>query len=232
MAGEAHKVNLQEEYSYIKFLVSSARQWLSGSQTEIAPVALNEHCPYCCYEKPCRAIAENKNDITLLDRVTPKVARQYHKKGIFTVEQLSYLFKPRKNRKAARKQTALHKPELQALAIRNSKIYVHEAPHISRQSTELFLDIEGIPDQDTYYLIGLLVSTAESEMCFSFWADSTEGKERIWLQLIDIIKANPQDAPVAIAQTRQEVLRLIRPIGVQIECSKTIFTTKKIAAAS
>ena len=195
MSGETHKVNLQENYASIKTLVSSARKWLSGSQTEIAPVALNEHCPYCYYEKSCRAIAESKNDITLLDRVTPKVARQYHKKGIFTVEQLSYLFRPRKKRRPEKKKITLHKPELQALAIKNGKIYVHETPNISRQSTELFLDIEGIPDQDSYYLIGLLVAKADSETFFSFWADRMEDEERIWLQLIDIIKAYP-DAPI------------------------------------
>ena len=48
-------------------------------------------------------------------------------------------------------------PELQALALCTGKTYLHQLPQLSRQPIEVFLDIEGIPDRDFYYLIGLLV---------------------------------------------------------------------------
>jgi hypothetical protein len=52
--------------------------------------------------------------------------RQYEKKGIFTVKQLSYLFKPRKPKKGSRKPPPVtHKFDLQALAIRERKIFLH-----------------------------------------------------------------------------------------------------------
>src|SRR4030095_11681806 len=39
-----------------------------------------------------------------------------------------------------------HKVELQALAIREKKIYLQELPAMSRQPVELFVDMEGVPD--------------------------------------------------------------------------------------
>ena len=47
----------------------------------------------------CLAQAEQEDNLSLLDGVTARVMRQYEKKGIFTVKQLSYLFKPRKRKK-------------------------------------------------------------------------------------------------------------------------------------
>jgi len=80
--------------------------------------------------------------------VTARVARKYENKGIFTVKQLSYLFKPRKRKKDNRKPSQVrHQFELQALAIRENKIYLQETPALDREAIELFLDIEGIPDR-------------------------------------------------------------------------------------
>jgi hypothetical protein len=88
----------------------------------------------------------------LLDGVTARVIRQYERKGIFTVKQLSYLFKPRKRKKGDRKPPPVtHKVELQALAIREQKIYLQELPTLSRQPVELFVDMEGVPDRGVYY---------------------------------------------------------------------------------
>ena len=54
--------------------------------------------------------------------MTPKVRKKYQKKGIFTVEQLSYVFRPRRRKKG--KSMLRFSPELQALAIRTNKIYI------------------------------------------------------------------------------------------------------------
>ncbi len=106
----------------------------------------------------CREQAEKADDLSLLDRVTPKLIQRYQKKGIFTVNQLSYTFKPRRSKKRTRKIAPAHKLEVQALALRTNKIYIQELPTLQRHPVELFLDIEGIPDQHGYYLFGLLVS--------------------------------------------------------------------------
>ena len=163
--------------------------------SESPPVILNEHCPYCQFQASCKAIAEKNDDISLLDRATPKVIQQYHSKGIFTVRQLSYLFRPRKNRRRLTKKQITHRLELQALAIRTNKIYLQETPAISRNQVELFLDIEGIPDQNFYYLIGLLVCKEGRVCSHSFWADTSNDEEFIWKQFLENINEYPE-API------------------------------------
>ena len=104
--------------------------------------------------------------------MTPKAMHRYHRKGIFTVRQLSYLFRPRKKRKPRTRLAVVHHLGLQAPALRMGKVYLHATPTLTRQSTELFLDIEGNPDQHTYYLIGPLVREGGQTYQHSFWADT------------------------------------------------------------
>ena len=121
--------------------------------------------------------------------------RRYHKKGIFTVTQLSYLFKPRRSRKQSKKTAAPHKLELQALAVRTNKIYIQELPVLSRHPVELFLDIEGIPDEHRYYLFGLLVCASGDCSYYPFWADTAQDEEHIWQQFLEKVNEYPE-API------------------------------------
>jgi len=68
-------------------------------------------------------------------------------------------------------------------------------PNLSRQPIELYLDIEGIPDQDAYYLIGLLVCEQETSTYHSFWADTIEDEEKIWHQFLKKVNTYPE-API------------------------------------
>src|SRR6058998_2274641 len=122
--------------------------------------------------------------------------RQYEKKGIFTVKQLSYLFKPRKPKKRSRKPPPVaHKVELQALAIREKKIYLQELPTLSRQPVELFVDMEGVPDRGLYYLIGVLVRQGDITEHHAFWADTDQDEHHLWRQFVDAVTQYP-DAPI------------------------------------
>jgi predicted RecB family nuclease len=78
--------------------------------------------------------------------MTPKLLHKYQDKGITTITQLSYLFKPRRRRKHAGKSKSFNF-ELQALALRTGKIYLDQAPPLPKRPIELFLDIEGVPDR-------------------------------------------------------------------------------------
>lgn len=128
--------------------------------------------------------------------MTPKLIKKYNRRGIFTVQQLSYLFRPRRKRKKQKKSEPVkHSVELQSLAIREQKIYIQESPELSRQAIELFLDIEGIPDQRFHYLMGLLVVEGEKHTQHSFWADTQESEEKIWMQLLAKLHEYPA-API------------------------------------
>jgi hypothetical protein len=112
--------------------------------------------------------------------MTPKLIRKYQKNGIFTTTQLSHLYRPRRRKKKTTSVPLSFNIELQALAIRTNKVYLHEVPTLLKQPTELFLDIEGIPDQGFDYLIGLVVQNDDDMSSHSFWADSIEDEITIF----------------------------------------------------
>ncbi len=187
MGGQVDELKLEPQYKGLKRYLDPLQAWLDGASVNPPPAILNKHCPSCQFRTLCREKAEKEDDLSLLDRMTPKIMQRYHKKGIFTVKQLSYAFKPRRSRKQTKKTTTPHKLELQALAVRTNKIYIQELPVLSRHSVELFLDIEGMPDQHRYYLFGLLVCENGACTYYPFWGDTAQEEEKIWRQFLQKI---------------------------------------------
>ena len=196
MDGKTHRVQLESNYKSIKRSLKILESWCRKTSTEPPTLILNKHCSSCQFQEMCRKQAEKDNNLSLLARMTPKEIKKYNKRGIFTIQQLSYLFKPRRKRKKRKNpEPVKHNLALQALAIREKKIYIQELPELNRQPVELFLDIEGIPDQRFYYLIGLLICERRCCTQFSFWADKLEDEETIWKQLLAKINEYP-DVPI------------------------------------
>lgn len=193
--GQAHKVVLESAYRTLMPMIETLRQWTGSSPSTPPPVILNKHCPSCQFQKGCLEQAEKDENLSLLDRITPKKIRQYQKKGIFTVTQLSYLFNPRRSRKRRTKAPVSFNVELQALALRTGKIYIQELPTLLRREVELFLDLEGIPDQNFHYLIGLLVNEQGNRSYHSFWANTLEDEQQIWAEAFKKINEYPE-API------------------------------------
>jgi predicted RecB family nuclease len=191
--GVAHKVALADRHRETVSALAEVQRLADRGATP-PPVILNRHCPLCPFRAECLTQAVAADDLSLLDRMTPKAIRHYHKKGIFTVTQLSYLFRPRRRRRGVGASPAF-KLELQALAIRARKIYLQSPPGVVRKPVEIFLDIEGIPDEQFHYLIGVLVRRGDERQAHSFWADSSEDEPRIWGELRSLLDAAPK-API------------------------------------
>jgi predicted RecB family nuclease len=196
MNGSSHTVKLENASKDLLPILEPIQEWIGDGSSEPPSIVLNKHCSLCPFQQPCQTQAEREDNLSLLSGVTPRVMRQYERKGIFTVRQLSYLFKPRKRKKRSRNPPPVtHKVELQALAIRENKIYLQELPEIARQPVELFLDIEGVPDRGLYYLIGLLACQGDTTEHYSFWADTDQDEGLIWQQFLDQVNQYP-DAPI------------------------------------
>jgi len=190
-----HGINLQKTQfklslftKNIKKISFELNKILKG--TADPSLILNKHCSICEYSTFCNEKAKADGNISLLDRVTSKTVEKYKKKGIFTIQQLSYLYKPRRQKKRV-KQLITHNIELQALALRTGKIYAQQLPELTRQAFELFIDIEGNPDQEFYYLIGILIYKDNETKCNSLWADKVSDEALIWQQFISIINKYP-----------------------------------------
>src|SRR5437868_9658446 len=105
-------------------------------------------------------------------------------KGIFTVTQLSYTFRPRRKSKHLISEPEKYHHALKALAIRERKIYIAGRPELNITRTPVYLDVEGIPDRDFYYLIGMRVKNGDSYGQYSFWANETSEEKEIWVSLL------------------------------------------------
>jgi predicted RecB family nuclease len=170
---------------------------LSEMRSTASPprLMLNDHCPRCEFRKGCLARAEEADSLTLLDRMPPKLIKRYEKKGIFTVTQLSYLFRPRRRKAKRMKGGKGFKVELQAFSLRTGKTFLQAAPRLTRSGQELFLDVEGNPDDGFTYLIGLLIRDGEAISYCSFWADRLQDEKDMWVGALVKIREYP-GAPV------------------------------------
>lgn len=184
------KVKMAGKHREVHRVVETLRAWAEAPGVDAPPVVLNKHCPGCAFRDACLQQAEKEDSLSLLDRMTPKLMRKYHDKGIFTVRQLSHVYKPRRNRKKAKRQVR-HSLELQALAIRTGKVHVEHLPEVIRGSVELFLDLEGVPDRDAYYLAGLLVCGGDVAEYESYWADDEAGEAAMWSALVGRLETLP-----------------------------------------
>jgi hypothetical protein len=148
--------------------------------------------------------------------MTGKERAKCNAKGIFTITQLSYGYRPRRRKRtrtdaegsaesvkrAAPADRNDHK--LKALAIKKNQIHVVGAPSLRLAADPIFLDVEGMPDRDFYYLVGLRFESGGKQVERSFWADGWEDERVIWENCLRTLKAigDPQIISYGAYETR------------------------------
>jgi predicted RecB family nuclease len=183
---------------------------------EPPPLILNKHCAVCDFQARCRGLAIERDDLSLLSAMTGKERAKCSGKGIFTITQLSYGYRPRRRKhtrtdaegsaesakRAAPADRNDHK--LKALAIKKKQIHVVGAPSLTLAAVPIFLDVEGMPDRDSYYLVGLRFESGGKQVERSFWADGLEDERVIWANCLRTLKTigNPQIVSYGAYETR------------------------------
>lgn len=145
---------------------------------------LNKHCSECEFQSRCRQLAIENNDLSLLSGMSEKEWKKQHDKGIFSVTQLSYTFRTRRRSKHSSSKPEKYQHALKALAIREQKIHIAGRPELNVTGTPIYLDIEGVPDRDFYYLIGIRIKNGDGYVQHSFWADGKSEEKEIWHSLL------------------------------------------------
>src|SRR5712691_6164260 len=151
-------------------------------------LVLNRHCPECEFQVRCRQKAIETDDLSLLAGMSATERQKLRSKGIFTVTQLSFTFRPRRRPKRMRERREKYHHSLKALAIREKKIHIVGSPELKIEGTPVYLDVESLPDRDFYYLIGVRIGNGASAVQHSLWADSVEDEGRIWRELLGILE--------------------------------------------
>jgi predicted RecB family nuclease len=148
-------------------------------------LVLNDHCHVCEFRQRCHAQAVKDDDLSLLRGMSEQEIGRQNRKGIFTVRQLSYTFRVRRRNKRVKSQVVPHSFALQALAIRENKTHVHGTFGIPASPTSVYLDMEGVPGQDLYYLIGLVVVENGVESRHSYWAGDGSEQPAMFAGLLE-----------------------------------------------
>ncbi|HEY2580521.1 MAG TPA: TM0106 family RecB-like putative nuclease [Mucilaginibacter sp.] len=134
---------------------------------------LNSHCSICEFSKTCREKAVKEDHLSLLKGITRERIKELNNKGIFSINQLSYTFRPKRKPPKGETKKRTRSVELQALAIREKKIFIYDSPPLlPNAKVEMFLDIEGLPDDNFYYLIGLTIKIENEIKHHHFWANN------------------------------------------------------------
>jgi predicted RecB family nuclease len=110
------------------------------------------------------------------------------KRGINTVTQFACTFRPKSIGLRRSKPLKRHLHALQALAVRDKKVYMVRAPEIPAKTPRVYLDVEGIPDRDFYYLIGVVIQREGECSAHSLWADDEIEEQAIWGKLLDLLR--------------------------------------------
>ena len=150
-------------------------------------LVLNRHCPECEFQDLCRRKAVERNDLSLLSGLTEKERVNLKRKGIFTVHQLSYTFRPRRRARRIANRPEKYSHSLKSLAIREGKTHVVGEPGLPMDGTPVFFDVEGIPDRDFYYLIGIRLEVQPTVVRYHLWANETSEEESIWYSFLDLL---------------------------------------------
>ena len=185
------KVKIPTFASEVRKRIKQITALLAGNSPP--DLVLNRHCGMCEFKTRCNMQAREKDELSLLSGVSEKDRNRLHSKGIFTVTQLSYTFRPRRRPRESRGKQEKHHHSLRALAIRENKIHAVGIPDLKLNGTLVFMDVEGLPDRDFYYLIGIRLQTAEGSVQHSFWAHDAKEEKLIWNDFLGVLSklANP-----------------------------------------
>ena len=183
------KVKLSSLASHVQKMIKEITTLLADDTPP--DLVLNRHCSQCEFQARCRQRAREQDELSLLSSMSENERKRLHGKGIFTVTQLSYSFRPRRRRRGARDKPEKFHQSLRALAIRENKIHAVDLSDSKLDGTPVYLDVEGLPDRDFYYLIGVRIRTGDDAVQYSFWADDEGGEKRIWTEFLDVLSAIP-----------------------------------------
>jgi predicted RecB family nuclease len=193
-----HQATLNVKTSALKREVENLAEEIAVLISSISPpdLVLNRHCAECEFQARCRQKAVDKDDLSLLGSVTEKERADFNSKGIFTVTQLSFTFRPRRRPRGLKDKRERYHHSLKALAIREKKIHIVGSPEIKIEGTPVYLDVEALPDRGFYYLIGIRIKMGGSVIHHSLWADRLSDEGHIWRDFLS--KLTEIENPVLI----------------------------------
>jgi len=102
-----------------------------GSAESPPKLILNDHCQVCEFRQRCHKRAIEEDNLSLLRGLKEKTITKLNGKGIFTITQFSYTFRPRRRK---RQKASVKKVDhsLQALSLRTKSLFQKGVSNVER----------------------------------------------------------------------------------------------------
>ena len=179
---------------------------------EVRPsLILNDHCGVCEFRQRCHEQALREDNLSLLRGVSEKDVRAHGRRGILTLTQLAHTFRPRRDGKRSGRRTARRYYALQALAIRDRRIYVFGAPAVPSTEVRIFLDLEGNPHEGCVYLIGMIVTEGDQQVTHTLWANTATDERSIFEEFLTVVGRYENPTIYCYGEYERAFIRRMRP---------------------
>jgi hypothetical protein len=70
----------------------------------------------------------------------------------------------------------------------------------------LYIDVEGDPDRDFYYLVGLRIGSGGSAVHYSFWANDLADERSVWEGCLRILRTFDNPRLIPLRKLRDAIL--------------------------
>jgi RNase H-like protein len=72
------------------------------------------------------------------------------------------------------------------------------------------LDVESVPDQDFYYLIGVRIFKNDSSVQHSLWADTRQDERKIWTEFLQVLAGVEDPVLIHYGSFEAKFIKLMR----------------------
>ena len=166
-----------------------------GDDAPPPTLQLNRHCEICEFRQRCRDEALQRDDISLLSGVSTPEITQWKTKGIVTVNQLARTFQPKRYCRP-NYDPKQHSQPLQALAVQQQTVFIRKTPTLLNAAIRVYLDVEGVPDDNRFYLIGMIREDSGGQSVKQIWSGSDENEKEMWKAFMKEIETLPDESAV------------------------------------
>lgn len=150
---------------------------------------ISSTCDMCAWQEVCRPIAEAAHDVSLISGLKRIVWEALHAQDLGTLEALANAQPDQLVLlKGVGEKTAVAMIHHARALVRETHIPLKPPPRMPT-APAIFFDIESVPSEDLYYLMGMLIRT-DGNTRFSYdLAEAHEDEPRMWASFLTRIEA-------------------------------------------
>ena len=142
-------------------------------------------CKECPWHDQCLDIAEKAQDTSLISGLRRNAWDSLRSAGILTLSQLADADQEQLISLHGISQSRAARLPLQAQALITGEMIVLDTSLLPRAKTEIFFDVESIPGDDLYYLLGAIIREGDSVQFVYDLAHSAEEERAMWGSFLD-----------------------------------------------